>query len=261
MERHPLTVPTPSPRLGGPRSINRRDSIRGPRWDRWRVRLLLVVALCAGCADSPDGSASDVNGSQSIGPATAAPVESASETTEPAPTTTVARPASSLDLTALRPLPPAAGIPTTTDPAPTPVGLRIGSIGVGDGPIIAVGVERNGELSVPEADEVGWYRFGSSPGQAGSTVLAAHIAYDGVDGVFRHLSSSRAGDEVEVELSDGSILRYEITEVVEYLKSELPSELFSETGPDRLVLITCGGDFNPTLRSYPSNVVALAVRR
>lgn len=159
----------------------------------------------------------------------------------------------------IHPLPPAPGLPPPTATGPAPVGLHIPALGVTAAPVIAVGVEPDGQLSVPPATEVGWYRFGSRPGDDGSSVLAAHIAYNGVDGVFRGLAALEVGALVAVVLEDGSTLRYRIDEVVDFDKADLPTDdLFDEAGSDRLVLITCGGDFNPNLRSYDSNTVAFA---
>jgi len=137
-------------------------------------------------------------------------------------------------------------------------GLSLPAIDVDGAPVDAVGVEPNGEMEIPPADEVGWYRFGASPGEPGSAVLAAHVAYDGVDGVFRHLDRLAPGDEVVVGFDDGSTERYLVTDVVTFDKRALPDDLFSRQVPERLVLITCGGEFNPSLRSYESNVVAFA---
>jgi hypothetical protein len=42
--------------------------------------------------------------------------------------------------------------------------------------------------------------------------------------------------------------------------TQLPAaELFARTGPPRLVLVTCGGDFDPETGSYRANVVVHAV--
>lgn len=142
-------------------------------------------------------------------------------------------------------------------PARTPAGLTLASIGVVDAPVRPVGVEPNGEMEIPPAEEVGWYRFGAAPGE-GSAVLAAHIAYDGVDGVFRRLDRLAPGDEVAVRFDDGTEVAYRVRELATYDKDELPDAVFDRDGPDQLVLITCGGDFNPALRSYESNVVAYA---
>jgi len=161
---------------------------------------------------------------------------------------------------AIRTLPPADGIPVAEEPGPQPVALRIPSLGVDGNAIRPVGVEANGEYEVPIASEVGWYRFGSAPGESGSSVLAGHIAYDGENGVFANLVDVDLGSTVELTLDDGSSLAYEIVDLATFEKTALPfDDIFSESGSDRLVLITCGGNFNPGLRSYESNVVAYAV--
>jgi LPXTG-site transpeptidase (sortase) family protein len=121
-----------------------------------------------------------------------------------------------------------------------------------------VGVEANGDMEIPGVREVGWYRFGSRPGDPGSAVLAAHVAYDGVDGVFRHLGDLRAGDAVEVGLDDGTVRRFVVTDLAQYPKTDLPAEVFARGGDPRLVLVTCGGEFDPGARHYEDNVVAYA---
>jgi len=37
-----------------------------------------------------------------------------------------------------------------------------------------------------------------------------------------------------------------------------PAALFRATGPGRLVLITCGGPFNASPRSYQDNILVIA---
>lgn len=145
--------------------------------------------------------------------------------------------------------------------APLPVGLTIDGIGVAAAPVDAVGVEPNGELEIPGADAVGWYRHGPAPGEPGSTVLAAHIAFNGRDGVFRHLADVEIGALIAVELDDGSVARYEVVDIAQYPKGELPvDDLFDRSGAPRLTLITCGGDFDPDVRSYDDNVVVGAAQ-
>jgi LPXTG-site transpeptidase (sortase) family protein len=157
------------------------------------------------------------------------------------------------------PLPPASGLPRP-DGAARPVALQLPTIGVEPRPIVPVGVEPDGAMEIPGPREVGWYRFGPSPNQADSAVLAAHIAAEGIDGVFRDLADLDPGDAFEVLNEDGVVQPYLVVDVAQYEKARLPfDDLFAEAGAPRLVLITCGGDFNPDLRSYDSNVVAYAV--
>ncbi len=142
----------------------------------------------------------------------------------------------------------------------TPVGLRIPDLAE-DAPIIAAGVEPNGEMEIPDSvDEVAWYRFGPSPGEPGSAVLAAHVDLAGQGpGVFYDLRELEPGALVVIDYEDGSSSPFRVIARQTYLKDELPLDLiFSRSGEPVLTLITCGGDFNRSLRSYDSNVVVYA---
>jgi sortase (surface protein transpeptidase) len=89
-------------------------------------------------------------------------------------------------------------------------------------------------------------------------VLAAHIAFDGVDGVFRRLASTKVGGDVVVRFVDGSSAAFVVTSVERIDKDELPAELFATSGPAQLVLISCGGAFNRDRQSYEDNIVVMA---
>lgn len=149
------------------------------------------------------------------------------------------------------------------DPVPArarPVGLQISSIDVSRYPVRAVGLQDNGQLEIPDETEIGWYKYGATAGHPGSTVLAAHVNWNGSLGPFADLGSVEPGDQIEVALHDGSVRTYEVTERTMYGKLALPKErIWRNTGAEELVLITCGGEFNPELRSYKSNIVVYAV--
>lgn len=143
---------------------------------------------------------------------------------------------------------------------PRPILIEIENIDVRDAVIIPVGVNpQDLSFEVPPADQVGWYEFGAAPGEAGSAVLAAHIAFNGADGVFRYLENVEIGAVVAIGFDDGTTMRYRIEEVTEYVKEELPESLWKRDGKEQLALITCGGAFNYQLDSYESNTVAIAV--
>lgn len=157
---------------------------------------------------------------------------------------------------------------TTTPEAPEPqvpiadpVGLRIDQIDV-DAPILPYGVDQRGQMDVPDnVNDVGWYRFGPSPGQPGSAVLAAHVdlASSG-PGVFFNLRTLVEGDGIAVLHADGSEVSYRVVARVTYEKDELPLDvIFSREGPPVLTLITCGGSFDSSASRYDSNVVVYAV--
>lgn len=142
-----------------------------------------------------------------------------------------------------------------------PVTLRIPAIGV-EAPVKPAGVEADGEMEVPgNVTEVGWYKYGSAPGESGSAVLAAHVDLAGSGpGVFFDLRLVEPGDIILVDLDDDTTLTYRAEARTVYDKDDLPIEaIFSRQGPQILTLVTCGGGFNRSLRSYDSNVVVYAV--
>jgi len=128
------------------------------------------------------------------------------------------------------------------------------------GPVRSVGIEENGELEVPGEAEIGWYRYGSAPGLPGATVLAAHVTWNRTIGPFFKIGDLEPGALIEVGLSDGTTRNYSVVERVMYDKDELPRErIWTTTGDETLVLITCGGSFNANIRRYRQNIVVYAV--
>ncbi len=141
----------------------------------------------------------------------------------------------------------------------SPLAIRIGDLEL-DNPVRAVGIEEDGELEVPDETEVGWYQYGSAPGLPGATVLAAHVSWNRKIGPFHQLGNLEPGAQVDVVADDGSIRVYEVVERTVYDKDELPIErIWTTTGDETLVLITCGGSYNPDIRRYRQNIVVYAV--
>lgn len=146
--------------------------------------------------------------------------------------------------------------------AAAPVRITVGDIQV-DAPITPAGVadDGSGELEVPSnADAVVWYQFGPSPGADGSAVVAGHVDYNGARGSFFHLEDLRPGALVTVDYDDGSQQRFRVSDRRRVAKVALPTdEIFNRSGPPRLHLITCGGDFDSAAQSYRDNVVVQAL--
>ncbi len=159
----------------------------------------------------------------------------------------------------VRPIDSALYDPAEHIAAPRPLTISIPSLDVQDAPVDPVGVKDEGELDVPDPRVVGWYTGSPVPGEGGASVLAAHVNYDGVPGVFRYLRDLELGALVEVAAEDGTVQTFEVTAVELYDKDELPEErVWAKTGDPTLVLFTCGGRFNDDQRSYEDNVVAFA---
>ena len=160
----------------------------------------------------------------------------------------------------LPPVDRGAALPEPSEARPTPAAIENTRFDTTSYPIRSIGLEDDGQLEVPDETEIGWYRYGATAGAPGTTVLAAHVSWNDTIGPFFELGTMEPGDRVTVELDDGTVREYEVVERALYEKDELPRErIWRNTGPETLVMITCGGDFNPEIRRYRSNVVVYAV--
>jgi len=159
----------------------------------------------------------------------------------------------------LGPVDRGAAIPPTLEPRLQPAGLQISTLDVSTFPIRAIGLLDDGQLEVPDETEIGWYQYGATADQPGATVLAAHVSWNQAVGPFFELDTVEPGAQIELALDDGTVRRYEVTERARYGKDELPRErVWRTSGAETLVLITCGGDFNPEIRRYQHNIVVFA---
>jgi hypothetical protein len=145
-----------------------------------------------------------------------------------------------------------------------PISLNIPDLGV-DSPVVTTSMDASRSLVVPEdVMETGWYdgsrRLGAS---YGSTVIVGHrdSATQGSGALFG-IEEIPLGATITVTAQDGTAHEF-IVDSVEFIdKDSLPQEaprIFTHRGPYRLVLITCGGAFDESIRSYESNVVIIAL--
>lgn len=122
----------------------------------------------------------------------------------------------------------------------------------------------DGVLGVPlDPSRVGWWTGSAMPGSGrGGVVVDGHVNYRGTSGALSILPKLHAGDAVRVHLpGGGDTVDYRVRTVREYSKHPgLPSDIFDQDGPERLVLITCGGTFDSSTGNYESNVIAFAYR-
>jgi hypothetical protein len=160
------------------------------------------------------------------------------------------------------PVGPIAGAVRSQDAkVPLPVTLTIPDIGVQTS-LIRLGLTAAGALQVPTSTAVaGWYTGSPRPGAIGPAVIAGHIDSRVGPGVFFHLSQLRPGEHVYVRRADGSLAVFRVTAVQSYAKDRFPTlAVYGPTPDAELRLITCGGTFDPQLRSYLSNIVVYAVQ-
>jgi hypothetical protein len=143
-----------------------------------------------------------------------------------------------------------------------PVSVDIPAIGV-HSRLLHLGANANGTIRVPslrtQAGRAAWFKYSATPGQIGASVIEGHVdSYQGT-AVFFRLGALQPGDRVDVRLADGVTAVFRVTGVREYSKSKFPAKAIYHTpGYAALRLITCGGTFDYSTRSYLSSIVVFA---
>jgi sortase (surface protein transpeptidase) len=159
--------------------------------------------------------------------------------------------------------------PTAAAPAPpsavvrahaTPAALEIPAIGVNTGELVDLGLTPSGAMDVPDdADTAGWFALSPVPGEPGPAVLAAHVDFKKVPGVFARLHELKVGDTAVVRRADGTPVRFVAYRVERFAKSAFPTQdVYGNTAGPELRLITCGGAFDQAAGHYRDNVVVFA---
>ncbi|HEY6798335.1 MAG TPA: class F sortase [Kineosporiaceae bacterium] len=129
-------------------------------------------------------------------------------------------------------------------------------------PIKDSGLHPDGALVIPDDPAtVGWWDGGALAGDAyGSVVIAGHVdsARYGL-GVMAELKTLRTGQVVELR-AGGRRMRYRVTSRRSVPQAELAArtDAFRQDIPPRLVLITCGGAFDPVRHRYQDNLIIYA---
>lgn len=155
---------------------------------------------------------------------------------------------------------PQAGGSASIDETPEanqPARLVVPSRGI-DAHIQYVGVGKSGNMAVPtNFQDVGWYRYGTVPGQIGSAVIDGHVDNAlGLPGVFKDLGKLKEGESVYIETKGGSRIRFVVTGIETYGYKEVPAQLlFGRADARRLNLITCGGSWIKTDKTYSERIV------
>ncbi|MCW2741852.1 MAG: hypothetical protein JWR45_2274 [Blastococcus sp.] len=137
--------------------------------------------------------------------------------------------------------------------------LQVPAIGV-DSELMALGLEDDGSLEVPpDGFPAGWFTGAPMPGEIGPAVMAGHVDWDGLPGVFYDLRLLEPGDEITVTREDGSVVAFAVASVEQFPKDAFPSAaVYGNLDHPGLRLITCGGSFDAGERSYVDNIVVFA---
>ena len=144
---------------------------------------------------------------------------------------------------------------------PRPGHLTIASRCV-DAPLVGVGISHNTVTIPTNVHVVGWFKNTPSPNaSAGSTVVVGHVNYvTQGPGAFYQLWFVPMGSIVRVNFN-GHVHSWRVVSRQYVPKWHLSWDLFSQSGPRYLTLITCGGQLRSSGGGwhYADNVVVRAV--
>ncbi len=148
-------------------------------------------------------------------------------------------------------------------PAARPTGLVVPAIGIAAPGLVDLGLDADGRLQAPEDfAQVGWYAGGPAPGDPGPAVLVGHVDSWQGPAVFFRIRELQPGAEISVPRADGSTVVFVVDAVEQYPKDAFPAErVYAPTADPQLRLITCGGAFDRSARSYLDNIVVYASAR
>ena len=155
---------------------------------------------------------------------------------------------------------PAAAKAPAALPASRPVRVEIPAAGVDASPILDLGLAADGTVEVPsvaDADKIGWYDKGVTPGQTGPAVLIGH--FDTVKGpaVLKNVSKVKVGDIISVDRADGKTAKFKVRALEQVDKKTFPTQkVYGNTDRPELRVITCGGELTGGHR--PDNIILYA---
>jgi len=138
-----------------------------------------------------------------------------------------------------------------------PKTINIGRLGINQ-ELEEVGVV-GGRIGVPSNwQSVAYFNGGSRAGEAGNTIIVGH--YDdnqGLPAAFWSIKTLEAGDQIVI--GDGHrSFTYQVLDKA-YIPADSSSEtLMQDLGGPGLVLVTCGGNWNPGRHSYSLRLLVKA---
>ncbi len=218
---------------------------------------LIIVGLVLGLTGltlflAPDDRVTAEIGSVLDSPASDLPDSARRDSTSPPPPATPP---------ATTPSTPPATPQTSAVPTPgfAPERLLVEAVDV-DASLVTTLVATDGALVPPDDPaRLGWWR-GVRPGEGeGSVVIAGHVDSRRFgQGPLARIVELEPGDRAVLAGAGGVSAEYVVRGIQTFPKESFPAaDLFGTDGPERLVLVTCGGAFDRARGGWDSNVVAV----
>jgi LPXTG-site transpeptidase (sortase) family protein len=141
-----------------------------------------------------------------------------------------------------------------------PVRLTVTALSL-DAAVQHVTLSKSGSVGTPSNfTDVAWYEYSPVPGAEGNAIIDGHKDNAlGLAGVFVHLDQVRVGDDIYVTDGTNQRLHFKVTKKVllPYNTSDT-EEIFGNAVGKNLILITCSGDWNQSIKQYSDRVVVFS---
>ncbi len=123
-----------------------------------------------------------------------------------------------------------------------------------------LGILESGEVEVPAGyEEVGYYKYGPTPGEIGPAVVLGHVDSFAGPAVFYSLGALEPGDEIFIEREDGSTAVFSVERLERHLQAGFPTkEVYGDLSYPGLRLITCSGVYDNGQARYSHNLIVFA---
>lgn len=145
------------------------------------------------------------------------------------------------------------------------------SLGITKARIIAVGRDsRSNEIGTPSnIFDVGWFNESASPGQSNTNLailLDGHNGGPTRDGVFYQLGNAKIGSQFTIQLGDGNVFNYAITnnysvKLDDFTDKDMQQILTRIDNQETVTIITCTGQWLPDRQTYDQRLIVRAVRQ
>jgi sortase (surface protein transpeptidase) len=142
---------------------------------------------------------------------------------------------------------------------PSPIRVSIPAIGV-DARVIRLGLNPDRTIQVPSnLADAGWFQPGPEPGERGAAVVVGHLESRSGPGVFYRLRELPVGGVIEIQLQDGTTVRFVARSMIRVPKSRFPTKLvYARTKEATLRLVTCAGPLNRSTGHHQDNYIVFA---
>jgi sortase (surface protein transpeptidase) len=147
-----------------------------------------------------------------------------------------------------------------TLPESEPIKLSIPKLNLETDFEAPLGLQADNSIEVPDSyTQVGWYKFGPTPGEVGPAVILGHVdSYEG-PAVFFSLGQLEVGDDIYVTRADGSTAHFKVSEMERNLQAAFPTaKVYGDINHAGLRLVTCSGSFDKGQQRYSHNLIVYA---